>query len=326
MTDLYFLDVRGGRVGRLDLEAETVVDVVTGLREVPDGVAVHPAEGRVYWTNMGTPDHPVEPGVERPFGNRNGSIQSAALDGSDVRTVLPQGAFTTGKQLALDVERGLLYWCDREGRGIWCAGTEGSGLTRLLDTSGSAGGTIDEMPVGIAIDTERRLLYWTQKGPAKGDRGRIFRAPLDLPEGVDPARRDEVEVLWHGLPEPIDLHLTADGSRLYWTDRGALPQGNSLNTAAVPGRGEPAAQHTVLATGFDEAIGLALDERAGVAYVSDLGGSIRAVDLADGSVRELLHAAGCFTGITLAAALDAAHKNSVARTDVRRPAHQGEGR
>jgi hypothetical protein len=48
------------------------------------------------------------------------------------------------------------------------------------------------------------------------------------------------------------------------------------------------------------------------------------MDVRDG--RELLHAAGSFTGITLAAALDAAHKNSVARTDVRPPAHQGEGR
>jgi sugar lactone lactonase YvrE len=325
MSDLYFLDVRGGRVGRLDLESESVVDVVTGLREVPDGVAVHPTERRIYWTNMGRPDHEVEPGTERPFAHRNGSIQSAALDGSDVRTVLPQGAFTTGKQLALDVGAGMLFWCDREGRGIWCARTDGSGLTRLLDTSGSAGGAIDEMPVGITIDSERRLLYWTQKGPAKGDRGRIFRASLDLPEGVDPARRDDVEVLWQGLPEPIDLHLTADGSRLYWTDRGAPPQGNSLNTAAVPEHGAPAGEHTVLATGFDEAIGLALDERAGVAYVSDLGGSIHAVDLDDRSVQEVLHGAGRFTGLALAAP-DAAHTNSVARTDVRHPAHQGEGR
>ncbi|GAA1463456.1 hypothetical protein GCM10009619_41970 [Williamsia maris] len=64
---------------------------------------------------------------------------------------------------------------------------------------------------------------------------------------------------------------------MYWTDRGDLPQGNSLNrvrfTAAGPGRQE------LLATGFAGAIGLVLDRVGRRAYVGDLAGTIRAVDL-----------------------------------------------
>ncbi|MFF8726312.1 hypothetical protein ACF073_07440 [Streptomyces sp. NPDC015171] len=59
----------------------------------------------------------------------------------------------------------------------------------------------------------------------------MFRAGLDLPSGESPERRTDVELPWSGLPEPIDLHL--DGDWFCWTDRGAPPDGNTLNRAAI---------------------------------------------------------------------------------------------
>jgi len=70
--------------------------------------------------------------------------------------------------------------------------------------------------VGIQVDGEAGLVYWTQKGPPKGGKGKILRCPIDGPR-VD---GQGVEVLFDGLPEPIDLALDLEEDWLYWTDRG----------------------------------------------------------------------------------------------------------
>jgi len=127
------------------------------------------------------------------------------------------------------------------------------------------------------VDPARGHLYWTQKGPSNGGKGRIFRAGLEIPAGQTAANRTDIEVLWDGLPEPIDLEI--EGDWLYWTDRGDPPTGNTLNRAPIPARGATGGAPEILADGFHEAIGLAVDGDAGVAYVGDLGGSIYVVPI-----------------------------------------------
>ncbi|KAG9546892.1 hypothetical protein KCU97_g20872, partial [Aureobasidium melanogenum] len=68
---------------------------------------------------------------------------------------------------------------------------------------------------------------------------------------------------------------------LYWTDRGEVPFGNSLNRAEIDANGHarPMAsglfpKHEIIAQNFDEAIGLRLDNASGTIYVSDLGGTL----------------------------------------------------
>jgi hypothetical protein len=56
--------------------------------------------------------------------------------------------------------------------------------------------------VGVAVDPARGYLYWTQKGPANGGKGRIFRAGLEIPAGQTAADRTDIEVLWNSLPSP----------------------------------------------------------------------------------------------------------------------------
>ncbi|WP_051732139.1 hypothetical protein [Kitasatospora phosalacinea] len=274
---LLALQVAPGRVLRVDITDGRVRTLVEDAGAAPDGVVAE--AGAVYWTTMGAPEvdprRAGEAGYD--FSRRNGGVHVWRPGGGPPRDLLPAGAVTTGKQLTSD-GAGTLYWCDREGHRISRARTDGSGLTDLVVTPAEDG--IMGECVGIAVDPARGHLYWTQKGPAKGGRGRILRAGLDVPAGQRPEERSDVEVLWSGLPEPIDLHL--DGDTLYWTDRGAAPDGNTLNRAALPGPGGVGAPPEVLASGFAEAIGLAVDRAAGLAYVADLGGHIREVPLPGG--------------------------------------------
>jgi hypothetical protein len=62
--------------------------------------------------------------------------------------------------------------------------------------------------VGIQVDEEAGYVYWTQKGPPKGGKGKILRCPID---GVD-ADGEGIEVLFDKLPEPIDLALDLENS------------------------------------------------------------------------------------------------------------------
>lgn len=276
-TELLALQILPGQILRVSLPEGRVDTLLDDAGPAPDGIVVE--SGTAYWTTMGAPlSDPGTPGeAGQDFSRPNGAVHAMSLTGGQPRDVVPPGAVTTGKQLTSD-GAGTLYWGDREGHRVSRVRTDGSGLTDLVVTSADDG--IMGECVGVAVDPARGHLYWTQKGPAKGGRGRILRAGLEIPTGQTAENRTDIEVLWSDLPEPIDLHL--DGDRLYWTDRGAPPAGNTLNRAPLPPAGATGQPPEILAGGFEEAIGLALDAEAGIAYVSDLHGRIRAVPVPDG--------------------------------------------
>lgn len=293
MTELLALDLAAGAVLAVSLDGSEVRTLVSGLDQTPDGIVVDQLRGHIYWTNMGRPDPGGRPGIEPEFFSRNGSLERVDLDGGNRTTLLAPGSFTTGKQLTADFEAGRLYWCDREGMSVLTCDLNGDDL-RPLVVAGTDAQLQTNWCVGICLDTDRRLVYWSQKGSPDAGEGRIFRAPIDLPAGMDPAARTDIEMLWTGLPEPIDLHLRGTHT-LMWTDRGAEPDGNSLNEALVqPDVGRP----KILSRGYREAIGLAgFDAHF---YVSDLGGSIRLVDLGAGTDTELVRIGNPLTGLALA--------------------------
>ncbi len=108
---LYLLDLSGGRVLSLNADGSDKTVLATNCNW-PDGVAVDADAGHVYWTNMGVPHL------------NDGSIERADLDGGNRRTIVPEGATFTPKQLHLNKESGKLYWCDREGmRVMRCSST-----------------------------------------------------------------------------------------------------------------------------------------------------------------------------------------------------------
>ena len=275
MTSLLALVLRSRRIVEIDLDDGTYKSVTDDAGPAPDGLVV--VDGSLYWTTMGEPEvNPDVPGEKgRDYSARTGGVRRCEIDGTGLRDVLPAGSLTTGKQLTTDGE-GWLYWSDREGCRVSRCRLDGSELEDLVVFART-----DDWQnecVGVAVDTARGHVYWSQKGPSKGGRGRILRAGLERPEGELPERRSDIEVVWEALPEPIDLEI--DGDHLYWTDRGDAAQGgNTLNRAPIPGPGRTGEQPEVLASGFNEAIGLAIDRGAGVVYVSALGGDVRLVPL-----------------------------------------------
>ena len=217
MTELLVLNDGKQEIQAVSLDGTRVRTLITGIDERADGIVVDQLRGHVYWTNMGAPDPGSGPRSEEAYA-RNGSLERANLDGTNRVTIVPRGAFTTGKQLAADFDAGVLYWCDREGMQVLSCNLDGSELRPLVvpAVGDKAALTIANHCVGIAVDLDRRLLYWTQKGAPKAGEGRVFRAPLDLRPGTSAQHRDDIELLWKDLPEPIDLHLFG-GTTLVWT-------------------------------------------------------------------------------------------------------------
>lgn len=239
----------------------------------PDGVAIDPVRRQIFWTYMGT-SHKGE-----DFMVNDGRVERVDFDGSNRIVIVPEGGTFTPKQIQCDPQKGLVYWCDREGMRVMRARSDGSEVTVLIETGRGDEDRMDRRRhcVGIAIDTKNGLLYWTQKGKPDGGEGRILRAALDIPAGADAHSRKDVEVLFDHLPEPIDLEWHGEGESLYWTDRGAPPDGNTLNRALID-KGHPMAPEIIL-TGLQEGIGLAIDRKRRRAFVSDLGGFVRVVGL-----------------------------------------------
>jgi hypothetical protein len=116
------------------------------------------------------------------------------------------------------------------------ADLDGSNIEVLVDASEGdprPGPDARKWCVGIAPDLEHGKIYWTQKGSDNAGQGRIFRANLEIPRGQSAADRDDIEVLFDALPEPIDLELDPRNRMIYWTDRGDPPRGNSVNRAPM---------------------------------------------------------------------------------------------
>jgi hypothetical protein len=285
---LFVLELNAGSIHSMNPDGSSKRTIVTDCR-LPDGIAVDVQAGHIYWTNMGVPSV------------NDGSIERADLDGKNRKIIVPQGITFTPKQIHLDREHGKLYWCDREGMRVMRANLDGSKLETLVDASQGdprPGRDLTKWCVGITIDPVRRQIYWTQKGPDKAGLGRLFRANVEIPEGETAAKRSDIEVMFDGLPEPIDLELDLESRVLYWTDRGDPPRGNTVNRAPIDVKPTPEPQ--ILVSHLMEGIGIALDIPGDRMFVTDFAGSIYSARLDGSGERNLLFAQGNLTGIAYA--------------------------
>jgi hypothetical protein len=288
---LFFLDLASGRVMTCTPDGADLKTIVSEGRKLPDGIVVDPEAGYIYWTNMGIPNA------------NDGSVMRADLDGANITTIVSEGATHTPKQLQFDKKHGKLYWSDREGMRIMRVNLDGSKLETLIDTSQGdprPGTDATKWCVGIALDVERGHLYWTQKGNDNAGQGRIFRAGLEIPKGQDAKLREDIEVLYEGLPEPIDLDLDIAARMMYWTDRGDPPRGNTVNRAPMdpkPGRHE---EPEIIFNHLMEGLGLALDLKTARMFLTDLGGSVSRCNLDGSEKKAILFAEGNLSGIAYA--------------------------
>jgi hypothetical protein len=291
-AQLFFLSASSGQVFSANPDGSDLKVIVSEGRRLPDGIVVDADAGHLYWTNMGNPTA------------NDGSIERADFDGNNLTHIVPPGATFTPKQLQLDEKNRKLYWCDREGMRVMRSNLDGSKIETLVDTSEGdtrPGTVIKKWCVGIALDVEGGKLYWTQKGSDNAGEGRIFRANLEIPKGQSAANRQDIEVLYEGLPEPIDLELDLLNRTMYWTDRGDPPRGNTVNRAPMdPAQGSGKKEPVVIFDHLMEGIGIALDLKGGRMFLTDLGGSVYSANLDGSNKKTLLGAEGNLTGIVYA--------------------------
>jgi hypothetical protein len=281
---LFTLEVSAGRIHSMRPDGTDKQAVVTNC-SLPDGIAIDAEARHIYWTNMGS----------SPSAN-DGSIERADIDGKNRQVIVPRGDTHTPKQIQLDKKSGRLYWCDREGMRVMRCNLDGTQIETLVEAGRGNADRRDQTRwcVGITIDPVREQIYWSQKGPDNGGKGRIFRAGLAIPKGQTAVSRSDIEVFFDHLPEPIDLELDLKSRVLYWTDRGDPPRGNTVNRASIDAR--PQAPE-ILITHLMEGIGIALDVSGGRMFVTDFAGSIYAAGLDGSGERNFLYAQGNLTGI-----------------------------
>lgn len=283
---IFYLNLSDGQVLSVNPDGTDRRVLVSNCR-LPDGIVIDSEAGHIYWTNMGAPSL------------NDGSIERADLDGKNRRMIIPEGATHTPKQLQLDKKNRKLYWSDREGMRVMRSNLDGSRIETLVETGH---GDLDRRDltrwcVGIAVDAKSEQIYWTQKGPEKGNQGRIFRAGLEVPQGESAASRTDIELLFDRLPEPIDLELDLKRRFLYWTDRGDPPRGNTVNRAPLDVSQKERQLPEIVLTHLMEGIGIALDLENDRMFLTDLAGSVYSAKLDGSDEKILLFAQGNLSGI-----------------------------
>ena len=284
---LFLLDLSDDRIVSLNSDGSDRKVIVTECR-YPDGIAVDVAAGHIYWTNMGVPQL------------NDGSIERADLDGQNRTTIVAKGGTFTPKQIQLELKTRKLYWCDREGMRVMRVNLDGSDIETLVDTSQGdprPGRDATKWCVGVAVDVDGGKLYWTQKGPDNAGKGRLCRAGIEIPTGQTAADRADVEVLYGGLPEPIDLDLDLNNRVMYWTDRGDPPRGNTVNRAPMDSGAKGRAVPDIVLTHLMEGIGISLDLKGDRMFITDFGGNVVSANLDGSNEKPLLVAQGNLTGI-----------------------------
>ena len=283
---LFVLELNAGRIHVMNTDGSERKTIVSDCH-LPDGIVVDVDAGHIYWTNMGIPNLD------------DGSIERADIDGKNRKIIVAQGHTHTPKQIILEKKAGKLYWCDREGMRVMRCNLDGSRLETLIESGHGEAERKDATRwcVGLTIDPKLGHIYWTQKGPDNAGLGRIYRANVEIPAGQTAATRTDIEIVYDGLPEPIDLELDVKSRVLYWTDRGDPPRGNTVNRASIDNK---PAEPEIVVTHLMEGIGIALDVPNDRMFVTDFAGSVYSARLDGSGERNFLFAQGNLTGIAYA--------------------------
>jgi hypothetical protein len=179
---------------------------------------------------------------------------------------------------------------------------DGANIETLVETGHGDADRLDARNwcVGIAVDVNGGKFYWTQKGNDNAGQGRIFRAGLEIPKGQTPANRQDIEVLYDNLPEPIDLDLDLGNRVIYWTDRGDPPRGNTVNRAPMDAAPAKRKAPEIVFNHLMEGIGLSLDLPNKRMFLTDLGGSVYSANLDGSNKKNIVFAEGNLSGIAYA--------------------------
>ena len=227
-----------------------------------------------------------------------GHVLSANADGSDLKSIVVEGR-KIPDGIAVDVARGRLYWTNMghptaNDGSILSSDLEGSQLTTIVPP----GATFT--PKQLQIEKDSGKLYWCDREGMRVMRANLDASNIERPSGQSPAARTDIELLYDGLPEPIDLEIDPVSHTLYWTDRGDPPRGNTVNRAPLDSPAGARKAPEILASHLMEGIGLALDPQRDRMFFTDLGGSVYRANLDGSNEQTILYAQGNLTGIAYA--------------------------
>jgi sugar lactone lactonase YvrE len=262
---IVYLDIRGGRVLSAATDGSDVKVLATGRTGIPDGVVVDVEGRHIFWTGMGQPaaddgfidradldgTHIVRVvpagGAFTPkqlkldakhgklyWSDREGMrVMRANLDGSQVETLIETGSGDDARRnaanwcvgIALDVERGKIYWTQKGGTNAGAGSIRRPGLEIPNGQTPSHRSDVEVLfdrlpePIDLDLDLSAHMMYWTDRGnPPRGNT--VSRAPMDPPAGVAPADRSDQEILVRDLQEGIGIALDVKGGWMYVTDLG----------------------------------------------------------------------------------------------------------
>jgi hypothetical protein len=201
-----------GSIERADIDGRNASHIVSnGGTFTPKQLQLDRKNRKLYWSDR--------------EGMR---IMRANLDGSNIETLVDtsEGDARPGKDakkwcvgIALDVERGKVYWTQK--------GPEKAGQGRLFRANleipkGQTPANRRDIealynnlpePIDLDLDLGNRIMYWTDRGdPPRGNS--VNRAPMDAAPGA----RKEPEIVFNHLMEGIGLALDLENKRMFVTD------------------------------------------------------------------------------------------------------------
>jgi DNA-binding beta-propeller fold protein YncE len=210
-TNMGIPNANDGSVMRADLDGANITTIVpNGGTHTPKQLQLDKKNGKLYWSDR--------------EGMR---VMRANLDGEKLETLVDtsQGDLRPGSDatkwcvgIALDVDRGQLYWTQK--------GPDNAGLGRIfragIDPKGQDPTNRKDIellydrlpePIDLDFDLANRMMYWTDRGdPPRGNT--VNRAPMDAQSG----RREDPEIVFNHLMEGIGVALDLKNARMFLTD------------------------------------------------------------------------------------------------------------
>jgi sugar lactone lactonase YvrE len=211
-----------GSIMRSDLDGKNVKTIVPiGGTYTPKQLKIDTVNQKLYWSDR--------EGMRVMRSNLDGSaIETLVITGNGDSERKDAGRWCVG--IAIDAHGGKLYWTQKGGDNA------GKGTIKRANLKMPAGATAANRkdievlfsnlpePIDLDIDSDTRLLYWTDRGD-----NTISRAPLDPPSKYDSAHRTDREILLRGVGEVIGIALDMRADRLYYTSLGGVVGTVALN-------------------------------------------------------------------------------------------------